>query len=176
MVRCSGGAATRTRSSRHRVRSRPCTRRAAGRPPRSPPTSTPRSASTCSRSASRRRSGTRSGGASRPFQHSQRRREAMAENQNQHLVGKESPPATIRIDRARIRQFARSIGLKDPVYYDEEAAKRAGHPGLIAPPTFPVALGVDDTDPGGGEMERLKYDVRKLLHEGNEILYDRPIF
>ena len=100
----------------------------------------------------------------------------MAENPNQHLVGKESPPATIRIDRARIRQFARSVGLKDPVYYDEEAAKRAGHPGLIAPPTFPVALGVDDTDPGGGEMERLKYDVRKLLHEGNEILYDRPIF
>ena len=100
----------------------------------------------------------------------------MAENPNQPLIGKESPPATIRVDRARIRQFARSIGLTDPVYFDEEAAKRAGHPGLIAPPTFPVALGVDDTDPGGGEMPKLMYDVRKLLHEGNEILYDRPIF
>jgi acyl dehydratase len=100
----------------------------------------------------------------------------VAENPNQHLVGKESAPATIRVDRARIRQFARSVGLTDPVYFDEEAAKRAGHPGLVAPPTFPVALGVDDTDPGGGEMERLKYDVRKLLHEGNEIVYERPIF
>lgn len=100
----------------------------------------------------------------------------MAENPNQHLVGKESAPATVRVDRARIRQFARSVGLTDPVYYDEEAAMRAGHPSIVAPPTFPVALGVDDTDPGGGEMEKLKYDVRKLLHEGNEILYDRPIF
>jgi acyl dehydratase len=100
----------------------------------------------------------------------------MADNPNQHLVGKESPPATVRVDRARIRQFARAVGLTDPVYYDENAAKKAGYPSLIAPPTFPVALGVDDTDPGGGEMQRLKYDVRKLLHEGTEIVYDRPIF
>jgi len=100
----------------------------------------------------------------------------MAENPNQHLVGKESPPATIRVDRARIRQFARAVGLKDPVYYDEDAARKAGHPSLVAPPTFPVALGVDDADPGGGEMARPKWDVRKILHEGNEIVYERPIF
>ena len=100
----------------------------------------------------------------------------MAENPNQHLVGKESPPATIRVDRARIRQFARAVGLEDPVYYDEEAARKAGYPGLIAPPTFAVALGVDDADPGGGGMPRPKWDVRKILHEGNEIVYERPIF
>jgi acyl dehydratase len=100
----------------------------------------------------------------------------MAENPNQHLVGRESPPATLRVDRARIRQFARAVGLEDPVYYDENAAKKAGYPNLIAPPTFPVALGIDDTDPGGGEMERPKWDVRKLLHEGSEIVYERPIF
>ena len=99
----------------------------------------------------------------------------MAENPNQHLVGKESPPATIRVDRARIRQFARAVGLKDPVYYDEKAAKKAGHPSLIAPPTFAVALGVDDADPGGGEMPRPKWDVRKILHEGNEIVYVRLV-
>ena len=100
----------------------------------------------------------------------------MAENQNQHLVGKESAPATIRVDRARIRQFARAVGLKDPVYFDENAAKKAGYPGLIAPPTFPIAFGVDDTDPGAGQAETPKWDVRKLLHEGTEIVYDRPIF
>jgi acyl dehydratase len=99
----------------------------------------------------------------------------MAENPNQHLVGKESPPSTIHVDKARIRQFARAVGLTDPAYYDEAEAKKRGYPSLIAPPTLPIALG-QDAEPGGGEGPRLKYDVRKLLHEGTTIDYDRPIF
>ena len=99
----------------------------------------------------------------------------MAENPNQALVGKEGPPATIHVDKARIRQFARSIGLNDPVYFDEAEAKRRGYPSLIGPPTLPIALG-QDADPGAGSGPQVKWDVRKLLHEGTEIVYDRPIF
>jgi len=99
----------------------------------------------------------------------------MAENPNQALVGKESPPTTIHVDKARIRQFARAVGLTDLAYYDEAEAKKRGYPSLIAPPTLPIALG-QDAEPGGGEGPRLKYDVRKLLHEGTTIEYDRPIF
>lgn len=99
----------------------------------------------------------------------------MAENPNQHLVGKEGPPATIHVDRSRIRQFARSVGLTDPAYFDEAEARRRGHPGLVAPPTLPIALG-QDAEPGGGSMPSVKWDVRKLLHEGTEIVWDRPIF
>jgi acyl dehydratase len=99
----------------------------------------------------------------------------MAENPNQALVGKEGPPATVHIDKARIRQFARAVGLTDPVYFDEAEAKKRGYPSLIAPPTLPIAIG-QDQDPGGGSMPSVKWDVRKLLHEGTEIIYDRPIF
>jgi len=99
----------------------------------------------------------------------------MAENPNQALVGKESPPSTIHVDKARIRQFARAVGLTDPAYFDEAEAKKRGYPSLIAPPTLVIALG-QDAEPGGGSMPALKYDVRKLLHEGTEIIYDRPIF
>jgi acyl dehydratase len=99
----------------------------------------------------------------------------MAENPNQHLVGKESPPATIHVDQSRIRQFARAVGLDDPAYFDEAAARKRGYPSLIAPPTLPIALG-QDADPGGGEMPRIKWNVATLLHEGTEIQYDRPIF
>lgn len=99
----------------------------------------------------------------------------MAENPNQHLVGTESPPATVCVDKSRIRQFARSVGLDDPAYFDEAAAKQAGYPGLIAPLTLPIALG-QDVDPGGGEMPRIKWNVATLLHEGTEIIFDRPIF
>ena len=99
----------------------------------------------------------------------------MTENPNQHLVGKESPPATVRVDKSRIRQFARAVGLDDPAYFDEAEARKRGYPSLIAPPTLPIALG-QDVEPGGGEMPRMKWNVATLLHEGTEILYDRPIF
>ena len=99
----------------------------------------------------------------------------MAENPNQHLVGKEGPPATIHVDKSRIRQFARALGLKDAIYYDEAEAKRRGYPSLVGPPTLPIALG-QDAEPGGGSMPAIQWDVRKLLHEGTEIVYDRPIF
>jgi acyl dehydratase len=99
----------------------------------------------------------------------------MAENQNQALVGKEGPPATVHVDKSRIRQFARAVGLTDPAYFDEAEAKKRGYPSLIAPPTMPIALG-QDQEPGGGSMPSVKWDVRKLLHEGTEIIYDRPIF
>ena len=99
----------------------------------------------------------------------------MAENPNQALVGREGPPATIHVDRSRIRQFARSVGLTDPAYFDEAEAKRRGYPSLIAPPTLPIALG-QDAEPGAGSLPPVNWDVRKLLHEGTEIVYDRPIF
>ena len=99
----------------------------------------------------------------------------MAENPNQALVGREGPPATIHVDRSRIRQFARSVGLTDPAYFDEAEAMRRGYPSLIAPPTLPIALG-QDAEPGAGSLPQVKWDVRKLLHEGTEIVYDRPIF
>ena len=99
----------------------------------------------------------------------------MAENPNQHLVGKESPPSTVHVDKSRIRQFARAVGLDDPAYFDEAAARKLGYPSLVGPPTMPIGLG-QDVDPGGGQMPRLTWDVATLLHEGTEIQYDRPIF
>src|SRR5215831_5235349 len=99
----------------------------------------------------------------------------MAANPNEALVGKEGPPVTIHVDKARIRQFARSIGLTDRAYFDEAEAKRRGYPSLVAPPTLPIALG-QDAEEGTLEGPRVKWDVRKLLHEGTEIVYDRPIF
>lgn len=40
------------------------------------------------------------------------------------------------VERGRLRFFARTIGLDDPVYHDVEAARAAGYPDLPVPPTF----------------------------------------
>lgn len=52
------------------------------------------------------------------------------------LVGVEGPPMTLEIDRGTIRTITRATGATNPIYYDVEAARAAGHPDLPAPPGF----------------------------------------
>jgi len=40
------------------------------------------------------------------------------------------------VEAGHIMMFARSVGDPNPVYYDEEAAKRTEVGGIVAPPTF----------------------------------------
>ena len=64
------------------------------------------------------------------------------------LVGREYPPVVYEVDRSGIRLFARAVGYTDPKYYDEAAARAAGHPTLPAPPGF---LGVPRYHPDAPE-------------------------
>jgi N-terminal half of MaoC dehydratase len=54
----------------------------------------------------------------------------------ERALGLTIPPMTVDVERGRLRFFAETIGLTDPIYTDVEAAKRAGHRDLVAPPTF----------------------------------------
>ena len=40
----------------------------------------------------------------------------------------------------KIREFADAIGDPNPAYRDRDAARALGHPDVIAPPTFPIAV------------------------------------
>ena len=60
---------------------------------------------------------------------------------DQSFVGRSYPPsAPYEVCREKIREFADAIGDADPVYRDPEAARQAGHPDVIAPPTFPTVF------------------------------------
>ncbi|MCA1710142.1 MAG: MaoC family dehydratase N-terminal domain-containing protein [Actinobacteria bacterium] len=61
---------------------------------------------------------------------------------NRAFVGREYPaPQTYEVGREHIRQFADAIGDANRVYRDPAAAQAAGHPDVIAPPTFLTVLG-----------------------------------
>jgi len=51
-------------------------------------------------------------------------------------IGTETPTWTYEVTSTSVRAFARGLGMKDPVYYDLEAAKKAGCRNLPAPPTY----------------------------------------
>lgn len=87
-----------------------------------------------------------------------------------HLVGKTGNPFVFQVDQRHIRQFSQAIGDTNPLYMDEEYAKTTVHGGIIAPPTFPIAI-----KPENGEELDLGLDYRRMLHGEQQFIYTRAI-
>ena len=51
-------------------------------------------------------------------------------------IGTSGPPISYEVSAQGIRTFARAVGYRNPVYYDETAAQKKGHRALPAPPGF----------------------------------------
>ncbi|RBQ21815.1 MaoC family dehydratase [Spongiactinospora rosea] len=94
---------------------------------------------------------------------------------NREFVGRQYPaPATYEVSRVKIKEFAAAIGDTNPIYRDREAAKAAGHPDVIAPPTFPIVF----TLTGAGEAladPELGLNYAMVVHGDQRFEYTRPI-
>ena len=94
---------------------------------------------------------------------------------DRELVGRSYPPSVVyEVGRAKIAEFATAIGADDPVHHDVEAARAAGHPDVIAPPTFAivVSLGAANVvlgDPG------VSLDYSRVVHGEQRFAHHRPI-
>jgi acyl dehydratase len=94
---------------------------------------------------------------------------------DQSFVGRTYPPtAPYQVGREKIREFAKAIGATDPLHLDPEAARAAGYPDVVAPPTFPVLLTmaasrqiVDDPELG--------VDYSRVVHGDQRFAYQRPV-
>lgn len=86
------------------------------------------------------------------------------------LVGRESEPWTVEVERGMIRRFAEALGDPNPIYVDEAAARAAGHAALVAPPTFPAALAVNERF-----RHSLDLGTRLVLHGEQQIEYGRAV-
>jgi len=85
-------------------------------------------------------------------------------------LGYTFPSQVMAVEKGKIIEFAMAIGQKGepekikPIYFDEAAAKRAGYPGVVIPPTFPTRMifGVG----GGiiGVVNALGINLGRLLH------------
>ena len=86
------------------------------------------------------------------------------------LIGRESEPVVHEVERGAIRRFAEAIGDPNPIYVEDEAARQAGHPTVVAPPTFPFVLTVNERF-----RHSLDLGTRSLLHGEQQFDYGRPI-
>jgi acyl dehydratase len=94
---------------------------------------------------------------------------------DRELVGRSYPPSAVyEVGRAKIAEFAAAIGEDGPVHRDADAARAAGHPDVIAPPTFAIVLtlsaaGVVVEDPD------VDLDYSRVVHGEQRFTHHRAI-
>jgi acyl dehydratase len=86
------------------------------------------------------------------------------------LIGRESEPVVHEVEKGAVQRFAEAIGDPNPIYADEAAARAAGYPSIVAPPTFPVVLTSNERF-----RHSLDLGTRSILHGEQQFEYTRPI-
>lgn len=90
------------------------------------------------------------------------------------MIGEVIHRFAVPVERGRLKLFAKAIGETDPIYSDEAAAKSAGYPDVVAPPTFVYCLSEDVPNPNA-VFDRLRLDVSKAFHAEQDVFLDRPL-
>ena len=91
------------------------------------------------------------------------------------LVGRSYPPSAVyEVGRQKITEFAEAIGAADPVHRDADAARAAGHPDVIAPPTFAIVVSLDAAFVVLGDPE-VSLDYSRVVHGEQKFVHHRPI-
>jgi hypothetical protein len=96
-------------------------------------------------------------------------------------IGRETPSWPYEVTTTGVRAFARGVGYKDRVYYDIEAARRAGYRNLPAPPTFlgaPVFIPGECSETFGEPLNnsiRIKHGLTNGVDGSTETKYFETI-
>lgn len=87
---------------------------------------------------------------------------------NPKSIGRKSEQREIVVEQGQLKLFAKAVLETNPIYYDEASAKAAGHPNILAPPTFGNCLKL--LAPSQDlSYESLGIDYKKLLHAEEKI-------
>lgn len=92
---------------------------------------------------------------------------------NKALIGKEAPAVTTEVRAKETIAFALALGDLNALYIDEETAKKSKFGGLLAPPTFPIALATRSMDPD--LFFKLDLNLASIVHGEQEFEYFRPL-
>lgn len=105
------------------------------------------------------------------------------------LIGTKTARTRIVLERGPVSNFAKAVLAEDPVYFDAEAARKAGFRDIPVPPTFGFAMANwgaypeiqpepgPDLDPEGmaKAMKELMSEGGMILHGEQEFTYHRPM-
>ena len=92
---------------------------------------------------------------------------------NRGVIGKESAPFVVTVERGKIKEFARALGDANPAYLDDRVGQASEWGDLVAPPTFMTTF--RDGGDSGEFLRELGTDISRLLHGEQEFELFRPI-
>ena len=96
-------------------------------------------------------------------------------------IGREAHyPAREELGRASIRYFVLAMGDDNPLYVDDDYARQAGYPSVIAPPTLvcetcQYAHQSPNADGYIGHEWQLPLPASRLVRAGNDYEFMRPV-
>jgi acyl dehydratase len=90
---------------------------------------------------------------------------------DKQYIGKTLPAFRAVAEAGRLRFFAKAIGETNPVYFDESAARDAGHPALPLPPTFLFSLEFEQPDTSW--RDEIGIELPRILHGEQQFMYHR---
>lgn len=85
-------------------------------------------------------------------------------------IGVEGKSRVYEIEKGLIKRFAHAIGDPNPLWQDEEYARKSRYGGIIAPPALIIALGWEDFQADGLRTHNIA-----ALHGGTELESYQPI-
>ena len=87
------------------------------------------------------------------------------------FIGKAIPEFRTVAEAGQLRFFAKATGETNPIYFDESAARDAGHPNLPLPPTFLFSLELHQPDTSW--RDEIGIQVARILHGEQSFSYHR---
>lgn len=91
------------------------------------------------------------------------------------LIGHRLGTFSADVEKGRLQFFAKAIGQDQPAYFDEDAARDAGHRALPVPPTFLKCLESDGRDLHA-MLALLGWDLGRVLHAEQAFTYHRMAY
>lgn len=94
---------------------------------------------------------------------------------NPAIEGRTLPPTEpYLVGREKIREFARAVLSTNPINFEVDAARAAGHDDLIAPPTFPIVVQEQTLSQLLAQPDT-GIDFSRIVHGDQRFTYSRPI-
>jgi len=82
-------------------------------------------------------------------------------------IGKTYRPTVYAAGREKVREYAAAVGETNPLHFDVDAARQAGHADVVAPPMFAVVYAGPSVMQGLFDPE-LGIDFSHLVHGSQE--------
>jgi acyl dehydratase len=92
---------------------------------------------------------------------------------NTSLVGKEYAPLELMVERDHVVRFAKAIGEEAAVFLDADAARAAGYPEQLAPPTFVTTMQIMASAQAAADPD-LGLDYTRVVHGEQAYEWRRP--